>query len=134
MPQTSGTRGTVFRDIAKMRLEDAAVLLGDRRFNGAIYIAGYAIECYLKYCYCQKRAQTHLPGYLEVHRWDILVEAAGVERDLRSSRIIYDIYSALSEAWTPDLRYATRQLNAVEARALYKRIAQLYQYLRELVP
>ncbi len=43
-----GTRGTLFREVARVRLEDAGVLLAQRRQGGAVYLAGYAVECLLK--------------------------------------------------------------------------------------
>ena len=37
-----------FRQLALCRLEEAEVLLRTRKFSGAYYLAGYAIECALK--------------------------------------------------------------------------------------
>ena len=37
-----------FRQLAQCRLEEAQVLLRNRKFSGAYYLAGYSIECALK--------------------------------------------------------------------------------------
>jgi hypothetical protein len=37
-----------FYRVAQQRLEDAQVLLGGERTTGAVYLAGYAVECALK--------------------------------------------------------------------------------------
>jgi hypothetical protein len=78
--QKGGTRGTVYREIARQRLADAKSLLDHTRFSGAIYLAGYAIECQLKFAVCERKNLTYLPANLEVHDWDRLVAAAGVGR------------------------------------------------------
>ncbi len=37
-----------FKQLAQCRLEEAEVLLRNRKFSGAYYLAGYSIECALK--------------------------------------------------------------------------------------
>src|SRR5205809_614012 len=59
---------------AQHRLKDGGVLLDQGRYNGAIYLAGYAIECQLKYVYCKRMEETYVPVPLETHDWDLLVE------------------------------------------------------------
>lgn len=39
--------------VAQKRLRDASVLLGKKRYSGAVYLAGYTIELYLKRRICQ---------------------------------------------------------------------------------
>ena len=38
------------QDLAKTRLNDSRALLGRKRWSGAYYLSGYAIECGLKAC------------------------------------------------------------------------------------
>ena len=132
--ERGGTRGTVFRAVAELRIRDAKALLDARRLNGAIYLAGYSIECYLKYAYCERSRTIHLPADLETHRWDTLVESAGLVGDLKSAPKIFGLYSALADAWGPSLRYETGPYHPGQALRLYKEFSQLYQFLRELVP
>lgn len=51
-----------FQRLAEERLEDAEALLRARRFGGAYYVAGYAVECALKACIARKtRAESWPP-------------------------------------------------------------------------
>jgi hypothetical protein len=129
-----GTRGTVYREVARQRWADATALLEAERFSGAIYLAGYAIECHLKYAVCRRKGRTYLPAELEVHDWDTLVDSAGLDRDFRGKAHVTAIYSMLAEEWGPALRYGTRDLEAKEAARLYKAMEKLYLHLAETVP
>lgn len=129
-----GTRGTVYRAIARLRLQDAAALLNSRRYNGSIYLAGYAVECHLKFAFCERKGFTYLPAELEVHNWDALVVAAGLAAEINAQREMSALYSALAESWGPSLRYRTTNYAANEAARLYKEMEELYQFLNELVP
>ena len=128
-----GTRGTAFRDVGRWRWEDATTLLDEGRFNGAIYLAGYAIECHLKFAVCKRKGLTYLPAEFEVHDWDNLVDAAGLENDVKSEVKIATIYSTLADAWGPALRYRTRAFPSTEATRLYKAMEKLYLFLNQAV-
>jgi hypothetical protein len=106
IPRTppGGTRGTVFRVVARLRMGDAEVLFEQSRHLGAIYLAGYAIECHLKYAVCKGQNCTYLPASLEVHDWETLVSGAGLRRHIEVQRGMDAIYSALVEQWGPALR------------------------------
>jgi len=129
-----GTRGTVFREVAMQRIKDAESLKEKARYNGSIYLAGYTIECQLKYAYCKRREVTYLPQKFEVHDWDVLVNAAGLRADIQRQPAIEAIYSALAEQWGPSLRYRTAVYGSGEALRLYNEMEQLYSFLRELEP
>jgi HEPN domain-containing protein len=47
--------------VAKARLRDAQTLFDNRRFDGAYYLAGYAIECALKACIAKKTRRHDFP-------------------------------------------------------------------------
>ena len=72
-----GTRGTLYQAVARLRLRDAEILLGQRRGEGALYLAGYAIECLLKWSVTRRRNLLRLPQELETHDWDQLLAATG---------------------------------------------------------
>jgi hypothetical protein len=105
MPSTrariKATRGKVFREVARHRIDDATSLIESERYNGAIYLAGYAIECHLKYAYCDRKEETYLPAEYEIHSWDALVEAAGLSPDLKTETKMYDLFSALAGTMGP---------------------------------
>ena len=129
-----GTRGTVYGAVARLRMEDAGSLLSHGRHNGAIYLAGYAIECHLKFAYCQRRDELYLPEHLEVHDWDRLIDAAGLLPDIKQQAAMDAIFSALADKWGPSLRYRTAKYSTEEANRLYNEMDDLYSFFRELVP
>lgn len=47
--------------LAETRLGEAQVLFQNRRFNGAYYLAGYAIECAIKACVARKTQRFDFP-------------------------------------------------------------------------
>lgn len=57
-----GTRATVFREVARIRRDDGAVLFEARRYRGALYLGGYAIECLLKWAATRRHGLTYLPA------------------------------------------------------------------------
>jgi hypothetical protein len=129
-----GTRKTVYRDVARLRNDDAKVLLEKNRRNGAIYLAGYAVECQLKYAYCQRRDLVNLPADLEKHDWDLLVTKAGLLKDIKLQPAMDAIYSGLAGIWGPSLRYRTANYSENEAKRLYNEMNQLYMFFKDLVP
>jgi hypothetical protein len=62
-----GTRGSVFRAVAAERLRDAEVLLEQGRPGGAVYLAGYALECVLKWAVTRHECTPYLAADLEIH-------------------------------------------------------------------
>jgi hypothetical protein len=132
--QKGATRGTRYREIARLRIDDAKALLAAKRDHGAIYLAGYAIECHLKFAVCERNSCVELPAELETHDWDRLIDAAGLHEKLNQQRSIATIYAALSELWGPELRYRTKSFGPREGGKLYNEMEELYQFLKELVP
>ena len=77
------------RKIAKARLDDAEVLLQARRYDGAIYLCGYAVEVALKARICRT---LHWEGFPETanefrdyqsfrtHDLTVLLHLSGVEQ------------------------------------------------------
>lgn len=129
-----GTRGTVFREAAIQRLRDSEVLFAEHRANGAIYLAGYAIECHLKYACCSLKDQTYLPASLETHSWNVLLTAAGLVRAFAAQRRAWALFSSLVDQWSTALRYSTKRLPAGEATKLYKELKELYKCLEQFAP
>src|SRR5438270_7276828 len=87
-----GTRGTIFNEVARLRLGDAAVLLDKKRFAGAIYLAGYAVECLLKWAITRRRECVYLPGKFEIHDLGALLTEAGLQPILREETELRDVF------------------------------------------
>jgi hypothetical protein len=45
--------GPKFQRLAELRIGDSGILLQNNRWEGAYYLAGYAVECALKACICK---------------------------------------------------------------------------------
>ena len=126
-----GTRGTLFRKLADMRLRDAEVLLSNKRFHGALYLAGYSVECALKWAITQHEEGIYLPADLEVHDLQKLMGRSGLAQDLQRDMAISPLFSALVDDWGPQERYAASKLDGKTALRLYKQTNQVYKWILE---
>ena len=129
--QTGRTRGTAFKHVARVRLEDAAVLLGKNRFSGAIYLAGYAVECLLKWAVTEHRECIYLPAELEIHILQTLLQEAGLQPWLRRHVKLETAFCGLSKSWGPKLRYLTKEPEPKHAKRLYEQIVEVYDWIAE---
>ena len=80
-----------FRALARLRVADARALLRARRWDGAYYLAGYAIECALKACIARTFQRGDIPEPNRVrdiytHNVRALLRLAELERDLDTAR------------------------------------------------
>jgi len=126
-----GTRGSVFKEVARIRREDAATLFNARRYRGAIHLAGYAVECVLKWAVTERYEITYLPAELETHDWDTLLPETGLANSLRTNHALRAVYSELAEHWGPELRYLSKEPARPEAERLYQQMEQVYRWVNE---
>ena len=99
------------RRIALARLRDAEVLLSAKRYDGAVYLCGYAVELALKARICKT---LKWPGYPEsnkeferlasfkIHDLDVLLRLTGREASVKTGFLVE--WSAVA-AWNPEARY-----------------------------
>jgi len=82
------------RRIARGRLKDAEVLYASGRYDGAIYLCGYAIETMLKARICRVLKWPGYPdtnnefkGYqsFRIHDLEILLHLSGTENKIRAN-------------------------------------------------
>ena len=118
------------RTIARARLRDAQVLLRSKRFDGAWYLCGYAVELALKARICRT---LKWPGFPEsaqdfkglqsvkTHDLDILLRFSGVEdgeRHIQNTELFgLQIERAIIfRAWRPEAKKpASKELHPVAA-------------------
>ena len=102
-----------FQSLSRMRLDEARVLFTAGHFEGAYYLAGYAVECALKACIARKTQQYDFPDKELVaksytHDLGRLVEAAGLtdalKRD-RSNDSGLDSNWEIARGWSEQSRY-----------------------------
>lgn len=120
------------KSIAKGRLKDAQVLANAGRFDGSVYMCGYAVEVALKARVCRTlkwpdfpETSTQFQGYqsFKTHDLNILLHLSGAEGKIRSKFIAE---WSIVLGWNPESRYrkmgtATKQ-NAVDMISTTKRL------------
>lgn len=103
------------------RLTDAEVLLAQKRWIGCVYMSGVAVECILKWAYCEKRSKTN---YSKKDLWG----RSGHDLDrLRSqARVEFVGKDAhkfeLLKQWTVNYRYSTANDKDKEAADLAQKL------------
>lgn len=99
------------RKIARGRLKDAEVLLNAKRYDGAIYLCGYAIETALKARICRTLKWPGYPstrkefeGYqsFRTHDLDILLHLSGTEGKIKTRH--FAEWSIVA-TWDSNVRY-----------------------------
>ncbi|MBY0506304.1 MAG: HEPN domain-containing protein [Bryobacteraceae bacterium] len=73
------------QDLSKVRLREAAALLRLGHFDGAFYLAGYAVECGLKACIAKETRRGEFPDRKKVesshtHNLLQLIKVAGLDK------------------------------------------------------
>ena len=131
--QPGGTRGTVFKQVAHVRLEDAAVLLHQKRYAGAIYLAGYAVECLLKWAVTEKHEYVYLPAELEIHDLNKLLAEAGLKASLTQKERLEGVFLGLARSWGPELRYLAKSPPGNHATSLYEQMVEVYDWIAEQI-
>lgn len=121
---------TDLQSLSILRLEEAKVLLDHGRFEGAYYLAGYAVECGLKACIARQTKEHDFPDKELVnqsytHDLGKLVRVAGLpERLAEESNRDAEFAKnwGIVKDWGESFRY-TPQIPEREAVDLYQAIA-----------
>ncbi|MCI0704067.1 MAG: DNA-binding protein, partial [Planctomycetia bacterium] len=96
-----------FQQLAQVRINEAAVLLAASKWDGAYYLAGYAVECALKACIAKLTKAEDFPPKKKVvedcysHDLNTLLKAAGLtaarDADFRTFEQIATAAAGLTE-------------------------------------
>ena len=101
--------------LASLRIKEAKTLLDNARYEGAYYLAGYAVECALKSCIAKKTKRFEFPdkkltNRSYTHDLKDLVGASEMEGELRkrgkSNRESEKNWAVVKD-WTEEHRYRT---------------------------
>ncbi|MGH9814818.1 MAG: HEPN domain-containing protein [Candidatus Acidiferrales bacterium] len=113
-----------FQHLTDLRLKEAKLLLDAKCFEGAYYLAGYAIEFALKACIAKKTKEHDFPDkklVAQIYRHDPveLLKATGLETELQrqaKSNKDFQRFWAVVVNWSPEARYDTvrTQLSATD--------------------
>ena len=95
--------------IVQARLKDAEVLLEASRFDGSVYLCGYAIELGLKARICKTLFWDEYPGgkdkkynTFKTHDLDVLLHLTGLEDKVK---LKYMAEWSIVTQWNPEARY-----------------------------
>lgn len=115
---------------SRHRFADARALLREARWQGAMYIAGYAVECLLKtklmHIYgcrtlgdledeLQRRSILPTHGTVFTHQLEVLLRLAPGWNRLMQNREMRRLFSNKVNKWTPTWRYTSMQATREEA-------------------
>jgi hypothetical protein len=99
------------KKLARARIKDAKALLKAGRYDGAIYICGYAVEVGLKLRICktlkwasfpEKTAEFSSYKSFKTHDLDVLLHLSGIEARIKKTYLFE--WSVVGQ-WDPETRY-----------------------------
>ena len=127
-------RKTVLLHIANERLRDANVLLKQKRYNGAVYLGGYVIECLLKAAICVYLNRDNLPPNYRIHNLVGLLNSSGLLDALKSNRQIYRSFLIVKD-WGVGIRYYGKHFKSTESGRFLVAVKEVRQWiLRRISP
>ncbi len=120
---------TELKQLARIRLREAKILLDSGNYNGAYYLAGYVIECALKACIAKQIRNNVIPDRnfcndFYKHNLSDLVRFAGIETErinLEHNNANFAANWAVVKDWKESSRYET--FTRIQAKELYNSIA-----------
>jgi len=99
------------KKIAQARIEDGEILLNSHRYDGSIYLCGYAVEIALKERICRTLGWSGYPSTrrefasyqsFRTHNLDVLLSLSGSEQKIKTNFLAE--WSVVAE-WDPEIRY-----------------------------
>jgi len=115
-----------FQQLTRIRLKEARLLLTNGLYEGAYYLAGYAVECAIKACIAKNVRRYDFPDKKlanESHSHDLeqLIRVAGLQNklntELRTNRQ-FELNWAIAKDWSEQTRYSTL-IPAIRAGEFY---------------
>ena len=99
------------RQTVKAHFKDSEILFQNGRFNGSIYLCGYAVEIALKLRITKTLRWDKFPensadfkklSSFKTHDLDVLLQLSGTEKNIKSSHLAD--WSIIAQ-WDPEVRY-----------------------------
>ena len=118
-----------FQYLAEIRLREAKILLDNRKYCGAYYLCGYALECGLKACISKTIKRSQFPDREFVnaswsHKLNQLIKQASLSDDWEKkmdSDKQFRINWGLAKDWNSESRY--KRYNKKVATDFYNAVA-----------
>lgn len=106
-----------FVRVAKLRFEDARLLFDNERYNGAIYLGGYCVECMLKAIILSVTLEGNLEETIAWFRGSKAHEYGRLKNryhsNLKGPRFSkrFSINCSIVDSWTSEMRYDPKQMD-----------------------
>jgi len=117
-----------FQKLSRIRLREAKVLLDNNCYEGAYYLAGYAVECALKACVTKQIRRYDFPdrkfvSSIYTHSLVELMKLAGLESDFQQRKMnqVFNSNWTTVKDWSEELRYR-HGITAATAKDFYKAV------------
>lgn len=126
-------KATVFRAAAIERWKDAQSLHDAGRFQVAIYLCGYSLECELKYRVCASRRQGRMVEREAKnlgHDLFRILAAAGLVQTLSRERDLFSAFHDINGMWSTEMRYSGRVGSSGESQRFLRDSRALISWLR----
>ena len=122
----------VIEEIVQARIVDAEELLHAQRFDGSVYLCGYAVELGLKARICRTLQWDSYPmGHeyksFKTHNLDVLLRLTGLEDKVRLKHMAD--WSIVAQ-WNPEARYKT--VGSISETDAQDMLASTKELLRQL--
>ena len=129
------------------RRDDARVLYDGERWRGAMYLAGYAVECLLKVQLMRKfdcdslqqlekeltdRGLLPLDRTVYTHQLLSLLQLTGGADRLRRNQELWSLFSLINQ-WMPAWRYTADLASAEDANDFLVAVDRMLQWVRNNV-
>jgi HEPN domain-containing protein len=126
---------TDLRRLARARLADSEVLFTKGRYDGAVYLSGYAIEVALKARICRTLKWSEFPSSkkefepyrsLRTHDLDVLLRLSGIENRIKTKNLTE--WSIIA-TWDPEVRYKSTKAKHQDALSMIEAVKTLLKIL-----
>jgi HEPN domain-containing protein len=134
---SSNPEARLYSLVAQQRYEEAEILFNNRRTNGCIYLAGFAVECILKSLILANTTDRQRPKVviaLKVkygHALDALRKEAA-RRGIHKQRSVLEEFRRLN-TWNNNLRYSPGIQSMEDAQTLLNAVASVIQWASRAV-
>jgi HEPN domain-containing protein len=107
-------------------------VLGTGR-HGAVYLAGYAVECKLKAAVCRYLDVDELPERFQTHNIQFLIRSAGLAEAVDSDKVIQARFRRIDSLWRAEIRYAGKPYGKQEAENFLDNVRRVVQWLNTIL-
>lgn len=134
-----------FRDVSYKRWADAVASYQNGRYLAAVYLAGYSLECILKYTILESKfprrknfsftqvteeLNDDLKAFKEAHRLDLLIDT-GNHHKIFQRPTNKESYVNVLTRWKSEWRYSEEEISPAQAKYFLNLVREFVQRLIE---